>query len=422
MIKISFGKNRNMGSQNPLRFMLFIIAFVFIPILVNVYVQQFRSTHSAVRLHVPKISNVTQHREGSSLYLLLTGGELDCGSPYNFFCKFWFFLRCVIFANYAEIHIVNNSDLAFEKLLTTLRPNDKVIFSYRRATSRFKLPKKAEILLEKRKASNPDSVFSTMRIGVFHVANEYGRKNFPWYSDVDFVIRNYWIPNIPPHVLYTPLPPQYPFGCEPSTLFSNTTQSYVENFIIDTSSNNCSCGNISTRPASERPYLWSFSGSLRRNRRKLLKALNSSSSIVNKGVVKIAKRFGGDGNFGSSVPEKNPKSAHLKLIADSSFVFAPCGNVMETHRIYEAIIMGAIPVIENCEPNVAEFFPFRPLISGKNVSAMSDFVERYVEKDDEMDRMQSEMMQWWHTYIQELSNNVSITIESAIPQSERRAI
>lgn len=422
LISVSEERKDGMGSQSSFRLVLLMIAFVLIPFSVNVYVKQFRSTHAAVQLHVPQIRVESIQREGASLYLLLTGGELDCENRFNFFCKFWFFLRCVIFANYSEIHIVNNSDLAFDKLLTRLRPNDTVLFGWRGTSTHLELPKKAKLLLRKKKVASPDSVFGKLRIGVFHVANERDRNFFPWYSRVDFVIRNYWIPNPPSHVLYTPLPPQYPFGCTPSTLFSNTTESYVKDFIIDTSTNNCSCGDMSTQPASKRPHLWSFSGSLRRNRGELLSTLNSSSALRDRGVINVAKRFGGDGNFGSPVPEKNPKSAHLKLIAGSSFVFAPCGNVMETHRIYEAIVMGAIPVIENCEPKVSQFFPFKQLITGKKASAMSRFVERYIEKDKEMDRLQTEMMEWWHRYIQELAKNVSIVIESTIPQTERLAI
>lgn len=411
-----------MGIQSSFRLALLISVFVLISFSVNIYLKQFRATHAEVQLHVPQIRVENLQREGSSLYLLLSGKELDCENRFNFFCKFWFFLRCIVFANYDEIHIVNNSDLAFDKLLATLRPNDTLLFSWHGTKSHSKLPKKAALLLSKKKAASPYSVFSTLRIGVFHVANEQGRKNFPWYSHVDFVIRNYWIANAPPHVLYTPLPPQYPFGCTPNTPFSNTTQSFVKNFIIDTSTNQCSCGDMSTQPASKRPHLWSFSGSLRGNRVELLKTLNSSSALRGRGVIKVAKRFGGDGNFGSPDPEKNPKSAHLQLIKDSSFVFAPCGNVMETHRIYEAIAMGAIPVIENCEPKMSQFFPFRPLITGKKVSSMSRFVERYIEMDKEMDGLQAEMMEWWHKYIQELAENVSITIESSIPETERTAI
>lgn len=73
-------------------------------------------------------------------------------------------------------------------------------------------------------------------------------------------------------------------------------------------------------------------------------------------VLKVEHAFRGDGPMGNV--EKDPRSALLEEMLDSRVVFAPCGNVMEAHHIYNAIMNGAIPIIENCEYGRSSFTTF----------------------------------------------------------------
>lgn len=388
-------------------------------------VVQFFFDASRTKLQLPTIQHPrSSSRQNSTLYFVLEGNEINCGYRYNVVCKFWFFVRCVMLGSYDSIYIVNHSQRALQQLITALRPNDIILFSWRtiEGSNHTKLPGPAELLLKIRQSSNENPHLTSIRIGIFHIANERNRKQFPWYSRVDFVLRNYWIPQPPSHVLYVPLAPQYPHSCTPNTLFPNGTSHHVNDIVLDKSTKNCSCGTMRSARASRRKHLWMFAGSLRRGRLQLVRRLNASSKLKNKGITKVARLFGGDGKIGSQIPDENPKSSYLKLIMESAFVFAPCGNVMETHRILEAVALGAIPVIENCEPHQSQFFPLKHLIIGNGTHGMMGFVESYIDNGKEMDRLQAKLKDWWQIYINELQKNISLTMETVIPQEQRLPI
>lgn len=378
-----------------------------------------------LKVQLPTIrERQTRSPQKPTLYFVLEGGEINCGHRYNVVCKFWFFIRCVMLGDYKDVYVVSQSEAAIDEVITEFRAKDTILFSWRtiEGSNHSNLPIAAEILLKKRDASNKSASLNSVRIGIFHIANEKYRNNFPWYSRVDFVLRNYWIPQPPPHVLYVPLAPQYPDSCAPNSLFPNGRSNHVNGFIFEKSTKNCSCGGMSTARARKRKNLWMFSGSLRGSRAQLVKKLSSSTTLKKKGIIKVARAFGGDRTIGSRNPVENPKTEFLNIISESAFVFAPCGNVMETHRIYEAVALGAIPVIQNCEPHQSQFFPLTQLIIGNGTNGMLGFVGKYIGNGKEIDKLQGEVMKWWQKYFNELQTNVSLTIDMVIPQEQRLPI
>lgn len=244
-----------------------------------------------------------------------------------------------------------------------------------------------------------------VRIGVFHVGNELIRKNFPWYAEVDFVLRNYWLPDgrFPPNVGYIPLGFQMPSICAPeSPIISEFTT--------------CTCGGQHLPHASARSYLYSFSGSLRRGREEMLLAFNQSS-LAQKGKIQVASALGGDG--------ENPKAQHIATIVDSVFVLAPCGNVMEKHRIYEALALGAIPLIERCVDkeigaNIDGFVPFQDLILDSYKDMLS-FITRYANNRVRQDQLQQRVLEWWTNYSTQIGQNATFVALTNVPQSVRWA-
>lgn len=132
-----------------------------------------------------------------------------------------------------------------------------------------------------------------------------------------------------------------------------------------------------------------------------------------RGYMYVSKMFGGDGMFGSIA--ENPKNAHLESILESQFVFAPCGNAMETHRVYEALSLGAIPVVENCDPGVSSFFPLGELLVDNGVEEMVRFVEQYIDRPDEINKLQRRVVMWWSEYVREVARNVSRTVQRHVP-------
>lgn len=288
--------------------------------------------------------------------------------------------------------------------------DDDIVLIHWRAQNHTIIPDFLQNYMDYKKKGESRARF---RLGILHTANERNRMNWPWYVNADFVIRNYWVNAIlPGNVQYIPLGPQYPHLCSPTEL-QETPFKYPRSFQVEVP--DCSCRHLSITPASNRPFLWSFSGSMRRNRGRLLDIIKQREEIKDDGFVLVARQFGGDGLVGSKDPSKNPKTEHLKLIGNSKFVFCPCGNVMETHRIYETIILGAIPVIENCEPELSNFFPIPELLFA-TPKEMVQFVVNFKNRPKDIGKMQTRLIKWWKIYVQEIRKNVSKTVMSISPE------
>lgn len=391
------------------------LLFVFTP--VALFLMHFANLTNQQPYQIGQDLAISTSKREPNIFFLATGGDLNCGHKYNHACRFWFFLRCVVFGGLANVIVVPPKYSKLRDVLQFAEQDDVVLIHWRVLSSQNHtiIPEFLRIYMDfkNRKASN-----YRLRIGILHTANEKNRMNWPWYVHADFVIRNYWVnKKLPAHVQYIPLGPQYPHLCGPTELHENEFIS-PRNFQIVTPS--CSCGELSFLPSSKRRYLWSFSGSMRRNRGSLVAILNERKKLDN-GVVLVSRQFGGDGTVGSRDPSRNPKTEHLRIIANSKFVFCPCGNVMETHRIYEAVILGAIPVIENCEPEFSDFFPIPELLH-PNGKEMVRFVVNFKNRTEDVMLIQARLRSWWLRYGQEIRTNVSRTVLSTIPKQQRSTI
>lgn len=336
---------------------------------------------------------------------MLPGKENRCNYQYDYICKFWFYIRCCIFGAFPNVRMLSLDLDAVHEFQQQAVNGDIAIVIWRSKNHTLMPDALDELLRWRKRASVSGEAVPRVRIGVFHIANEVNRFNWPWYSQPDFIIRNYWIPQMPPHVLYVPLGPQLPNQCTP--------RSTDELVAYGNSDNACHCQDLSLKRASKRQYTWNFSGSLRKRRAELLRMLRKSPVLRDRGYVQVSKKFGGNGIFGSIA--ENPKNAYLESILESQFVFAPCGNAMETHRVYEALSLGAIPVIENCDPDVSYFFPFRELLVNGGTKGMLRFVQEYADNPDEIDALQLKVMSWWLEHTNEVSTNVSRTVLEHIP-------
>lgn len=405
-------KSRNCLRQRVLKKHLIIRAFLIAIcwLMLLVFYSLFGIKSAEFQLS-PTISKYGQRKQ--TIYFI-PGAELNCSWQLNYGCRLWFYLRCIVFGKFQNLVVVQGHQSSARWVGRAVQKNDIIIFTWRNPNHHVVPP----ILSELNKELSSKLRIDSIRIGVFHCANEVNRKNWPWYKNVNFVLRNYWIDEaLPPNVQYIPLGPQFPQICNPSIPESNEQ---VKEPSTGTSNNNpkCTCGSLKIKRSSERAYLWSFFGSLRKNRAKLIDAVQKSKELKNRGFVQVARKFGGDGVYGSINASENPKTKYLQVIAESSFVFAPCGNVMETHRIYEAIILGAMPVIEMCQSEVAGFFPFPSLIISGGVQGMVEFVARYGTDSKTMDLMQKELLLWWTNYVESIATNVSKVIFSLSGRKE----
>lgn len=401
------------------RVSIILIASIFILLLRFILIHPYSNTSSndinldGNPVYVPKFEDHKLINSERTLFLL-PGKENKCHYQYDYVCKFWFYIRCFVYGTFPNVKMLSLGPRSVFEFIQEARDGDIAIVIWR-SKNHSEIPENLLSLLQWRHQSSSHQLKSKtarVKIGVFHIANEVNRTDWPWYPLPDFIIRNYWISNMPPQVTFVPLGHQMPNICQP---WSTVTS------VFDRKTNNvCNCEGYRYKRSSDRAYVWNFSGSLRKKRALLLKSLKRSLTLKDRGYIQVSKKFGGDGIFGSL--DSNPKTDYLKSIQDSQFVFAPCGNAMETHRIYEALSLGAIPIIENCDPTVSHFFPFRELIIDGGPEEMLKFVEGYLDQSERIDDLQARVMDWWNSYSDNIGANVSQTIHQHIAPSMRTAL
>lgn len=347
-----------------------------------------------IALHVPNADLIKAQSAGRTVYVL-PGRENRCQWQYNYLCKFFFYIRCFVLAGFESVEIVQS----VAHFTAVAKAGDVALVVWR-SKNHSCVPPDLDMLLDWRKNTyNAPRV----RIGVLHIANEVLRQDWPWYVMPDFIVRNYWMPNMPKHAVYVPLGPQLPQGCVPDAPVGGQSP--------------CACSGVGFQRASERKYLWNFGGSLRKRRGELLRRLRQSRELRTRGFVQVSSKFGGDGVFGDRTYD--PKNAYLDAIHQSQFVFAPCGNAMETHRIYEAIALGAIPIVEKCENETSDFFPLKTLVIDGGPEAMVEFLKDFRDKPVAIDVLQRSVAHWWKVYTVEIARNVSNTVFTHVAPSHR---
>lgn len=337
-------------------------------------------------INAHEVLRSTNRHQNTTVYFLPLKNNA-CKDRYNYFCKFWFSIRCSMMGAFKNVEILQGPlSRSLNQILSTWEKNDIVLIVWK-SNDHKKIPNGLEEL---------KALKIPIKIGVFHIANEVDRYKWPWYEKVDFVLRNYWISVHSSNILYIPLAPQMPSKCVPETTRRWEKRKPRENL--------CSCIAVSLKIANERKFLWSFVGSMRGNRKLLQQQIDNSKLIKDLGTFVVAKKFGGDGEMGFGVDD--PKNNFLNLAMESAFVFAPCGNVMETHRIYEAIKLGAIPVIERCGKGEDAFFGFRDIVFDTTLE-MVVFVEGFISRPKELEKLQIEVQTWWEKEEKQLALNVS---------------
>lgn len=335
---------------------------------------------------------------------IVHGSEKGCDYIYNYLCKFWFYIRCQLLSAFPNVQILPRTN-TLQTFKETFNDGDVVLIFWRHGNHSVTPPHLDEFLGWRDSQTLPESPGNEVRIGVFHVANENEREGWPWYNKPDFILRNYWIENVPQHVLYVPLGGQVSTECPSQKV--ETSLRYISNGV-----NVCQCGNVTLKAVESRKYLYSFVGSLRSSRKELIESLNASHELHEKGFVHVAGGFGGDGIVGDE--KKDPKIKYLSVVMESQFVLCPCGNVMETHRIYEALNHGAIPIIQNCQKNRAHFFPFEDLVIDGGVKGMINFLESYIGQDRKIKLLKYRVDSWWKSYISDLARNVTKIVDEYV--------
>ena len=163
--------------------------------------------------------------------------------------------------------------------------------------------------------------------------------------------------------------------------------------------------------ASQRKYLWSFDGELRK----------SSRLDAVKALRHIEPHFLRDTGPTYGKPTLSFKPEYQEVLTDSAFAPAPMGNVtLETFRMYEALELGSIPLIETrrAYPYFEHLLGSHPLPSFHRWSDATAFVERYARDPAALDGLQQSCLAWWVDFKVGLSRRVREFIASA-PQGRQ---
>jgi hypothetical protein len=165
------------------------------------------------------------------------------------------------------------------------------------------------------------------------------------------------------------------------------------------------------RPPSERSHVWSFAGQLKSTRFAMIEAFRR----VGGGHEHVTGTFD-DAEQGVGA------TAYLDVLAQS--VFAPCamGNVhLESFRVYEALEMGAIPVVERRPwlDYFRELLGDHPLPTVRSWSQAPALVERLRSDPRALDTRQAEIVDWWTGHKRVLASAAQSDVARALDSQAR---
>lgn len=170
---------------------------------------------------------------------------------------------------------------------------------------------------------------------------------------------------------------------------------------------------MSFKPASQRKYLWSFDGELRKSSR--LDAVNALRPIEPHFLRDTGPTYEKQLSF---------KPEYQEVLADSAFAPAPMGNVvLETFRMYEALELGAIPLIETRRRYryFEDILGSHPLPSFHRWRDATAFIERYNRDPAALDALQQSCLDWWVDFKVRLSSRSRNFIANAPQHSQGAA-
>ena len=176
-------------------------------------------------------------------------------------------------------------------------------------------------------------------MGTIVVADERSNFDVSWYKHASFVLRHYYDADrvaAYPHVLWVPNgfkdPDPGSEECAESCRSGPTWEART-----------WPC--FAMLPvASTRRYLLTFSGSVHNSNRMAMmsevKRLETTIEHNWEFFVQDAGRFGLTGAYGVCQSEMRD------VLKNSIFCLAPCGNNPESHKLWEALWYGCIPILE----------------------------------------------------------------------------
>lgn len=242
--------------------------------------------------------------------------------------------------------------------------------------------------------------------GVFHLGDIYVNQKYNWYRNAQFVYRNHWVED----------------------------EIWQERGILDIISEKVRflpCGSIAIKsfdvvkhgahllPLEKRAYDFAFLGTVLPYRKRFLddllsqKLVENNAFTINELETPIGKFVSFFGEFRSE--DNLDEFTYRRIMSDSKFVLCPRGTGSDSFRIYEALELGAIPIIEDGPEHSIPFgnnpLPKVPKDDWRNISAVTN---QYFVSSDSLKNLQKQVNNWWIVWKEQLRIELSYLIETKI--------
>jgi hypothetical protein len=166
------------------------------------------------------------------------------------------------------------------------------------------------------------------------------------------------------------------------------------------------------KPASRRKYVWTMLGQINK----------SSRPDAVQALLPIQPNFwyASDGwrpgmtTNAVSVVDNRPSTSYREFQSESMFAPSPMGNIQqETNRPFEALEVGAIPLLEkrwSMDVHKSLLGP-HPLPTFSSWKQAADFVRQLIKQPEALDQLQAECLEWWSCYKCDLTRDVETFVE-----------
>jgi hypothetical protein len=212
--------------------------------------------------------------------------------------------------------------------------------------------------------------------GLLHLGDEYLRTDLNHYAAFDFVIR------------------MFPFSGSSHPGVFELPLGYTSGL-----------ANAPLRLASERKSLWMFAGDWKADRHVMARAFEK----VPGGFLSLTRSTEGERGI--------TRAEYMSQMSDAVFAPAPAGNIaLETNRAYEALQLGAIPILPKRRYADAyrDVLGDHPLPDFESWAHAADYVRRFSQDKAGLDALQSECLDWWASEKEKVSRGLGDFIRAGL--------
>eukprot|EP00039_Didymoeca_costata_P014022 m.221323 g.221323 ORF g.221323 m.221323 type:complete len:557 (-) comp15925_c0_seq8:95-1765(-) len=176
-------------------------------------------------------------------------------------------------------------------------------------------------------------------------------------------------------------------------------------------------GKLTITPASERQYVYSYMVSLTSISRRTCQQVVESENIIdaNRKFFHVAAKWNGDPNSENYVHE----SQYRDIMSKSIFTLAPSGHNADQYRLYEAIAVGTIPVIDEEQLKwLAPSFKDSGMLVVKNWKEAPQRMNDLIQDMDELNIRQQKVIVWGEDLIRNSMKQLSDLLKKRLQEED----